>query len=58
MPHIQVPHMLKVSYYFMKLHGHSSNSQASKKPLCSEVYDEILFLKSDEHIEKILENRK
>lgn len=42
----------------MKLHGHSSNSQASKKPLCSEVYDEILFLKSDEHIEKILENRK
>ena len=52
------PSYAESNSYIIKLHGHSSNSQASKKPLCSEVYDEIVFLKSDEHIEKMLENKQ
>ena len=52
MPPIQIPHMLRLH------HSHQGGGQVSKKPLCSEVYDEIVFTEMDEHIEKILEKKK
>ena len=28
-------------------HSHSTGGQAAKKPLCSETYDEVVFVESD-----------
>ena len=48
MPPVELPHMLKVKTLLMQLHHtHSTGSQQSKKPLCSEIYDEVVFTQRD-----------